>query len=298
MNIQSLSVVVPNKKCINDCCFCVSKMHCENIPNLIDISNPDFNIHRQDFLKRLEFARDNGCNTVMLTGTSEPQQNKQFLHFFAEMNEKLDKPFRWIELQTTGVLLDDDYLDFLRKTVGVNVISLSVSAFDDAVNQEYTRMPKNASVELKSLCKKIKEHGFTLRLSINLTDYFNRYESNNSARFNIRRFFNDIKRDFNPNQITFRILYADNNGSEQSNWVAKHSCNTWNVSNITSAIKTGGIPLEKLPYGRIKYSYEGMSVVIDDDCMSKKSIEDYKYLILQPDCKLYSRWDDTASLIF
>ncbi len=272
-------------------------MHCENIPNLIDISNPDFNIHRQDFLKRLEFARDNGCNTIMLTGTSEPQQNKQFLHFFAEMNEKLDKPFRWIELQTTGVLLDDDYLDFLRKTVGVNVISVSVSAFDDVVNWNYTKMPQNAFVDLRALCKKIKAHGFTLRLSINLTDYFNRYKST-TLTYDASEFFKDIKEQFHPDQVTFRILYASNDGSEQSKWVSEHSCDENSVHILSEYVKSRGTPLEKLPYGRIKYSCNGMSVVIDDDCMSKKSIEDYKYLILQPDCKLYSRWDDTASLIF
>ncbi len=296
INIQSLSIVVPNKKCINDCCFCVSKMHCENIPNLIDINNPDFQLHKRDFIKRLNFARDNGCNTVMLTGTSEPQQNKHFLHFFSQINEMLDKPFRWIELQTTGVLLDDNYLTFLRETVGVNVISLSISAFDDVVNQQYTRMPEGAFVDLKSLCKKIKDYGFTLRLSINLTDYFDRYKTIYSV--NTTEFFRDITKQFAPDQVTFRLLYSSDDGSEQSKWVSEHSCDKQLVHSIIERIRSFGTPLEKLPYGRIKYSYNGISVVIDDDCMSKSSTEDYKYLILQPNCKLYSRWDDTASLIF
>lgn len=48
---------------------------------------------------------------------------------------------------------------------------------------------------------------------------------------------------------------------------------------------------------------DGMAVVVDDDCMAKGKLPDaekdaYKYLILQPDCKLYSQWDDPASLIF
>ena len=41
-----------------------------------------------------------------------------------------------------------------------------------------------------------------------------------------------------------------------------------------------------------------MSTVIDDDCMSQVPKDEYKYLILRPNCKLYSRWDDPASLIF
>ena len=64
-----------------------------------------------------------------------------------------------------------------------------------------------------------------------------------------------------------------------------------------------GKPLGVLPYGATKYSLHGMAVVVDDDCMAKGKLpgeekDAYKYLILQPDCKLYSQWDDPASLIF
>lgn len=55
-----------------------------------------------------------------------------------------------------------------------------------------------------------------------------------------------------------------------------------------------------IPHGAIKYSVDGMCIVIDVDCMDKaeKTEEDYKYLILRPNCKLYSQWDDPSSLIF
>ena len=33
MNIQSLSIVVPNNSCINKCAFCVSRMHCDDYTN-------------------------------------------------------------------------------------------------------------------------------------------------------------------------------------------------------------------------------------------------------------------------
>ena len=32
--------------------------------------------------------------------------------------------------------------------------------------------------------------------------------------------------------------------------------------------------------------------------MAKTPKREYKYLILRPNCKLYSQWDDPASLIF
>ena len=292
MNIQSLSIVVPNRHCINNCRFCVSRMHCENIPILIDIQTPDFEIHQKDYLERMAFARDNGCNTVMLTGTSEPQQNRQFLQFFSDMNARLDKPFRWIEMQTTGVLLDDSYLKFLRGCVGISTISVSVTSFDDEINRDYVRMPAGQAVLLKSLCRNIKEHEFNLRLSVNLTDYFDKYDKTPET------FFADAQELFNPDQITMRVLYKNDDENEQARWVQEHACQDSTVKNLINQVRENALPLERLPYGRIKYSYLGMSVVIDDDCMSKTAQEDYKYLILQPNCRLYSRWDDPASLIF
>ena len=72
---------------------------------------------------------------------------------------------------------------------------------------------------------------------------------------------------------------------------------------MSNYVMLHGSPLGILPYGAIKYSLHGMAVVVDNDCMAKGKLPDaekdaYKYLILQPDCKLYSQWDDPASLIF
>lgn len=39
MKAQSLSVVVPNQRCINDCAFCVSKMSADTYKNQMD-DNP------------------------------------------------------------------------------------------------------------------------------------------------------------------------------------------------------------------------------------------------------------------
>lgn len=78
MKIQSLSVV-PNVRCINSCAFCVAETHPNLYKNQMDDNIPFFDLNFKDYIKRLEFARHNGCNTVMLTGNSEPQQNWKFL---------------------------------------------------------------------------------------------------------------------------------------------------------------------------------------------------------------------------
>ena len=267
MNIQSLSVVVPNKSCVNNCAFCVSKMHCDAYKNQMDDNLPFFDLYLKDYLKRLEFARHNGCNTVMLTGNSEPQQNRKFLTYFGLFMQMMRDPFQWIEMQTTGVLLDANYLRFLRNHVGVNLISLSVSAPEDMDNLQIIGVPGGAPFHLAALCQEIKKYDFSLRLSVNLTKAFDEFQGQEE------RFFQWAK-GLGADQVTCRVLYSDGGDSE-------------------------GV----LPYGATKYSLHGMAVVVDDDCMAKGKLPDeekdaYKYLILQPDCKLYSQWDDPASLIF
>lgn len=288
MIIQSLSVVVPNPSCINHCKFCVSRQHCDRFPNLIDEKEPLFDLHFNDYIKRLEFARHNGCNTVMLTGSSEPQQNRKFLAYFGMMMKIMNDPFQWIEMQTTGVLLDEDYLRFLRNHVGVNLISISLSSFYMMTNAEIIGMPRGHGIILADLCQKIKDMGFTLRLSINLTDVFDVTDP---------RLLFKTARSYGANQITIREMYDDGDDSPESTWVREHRIS---ADPYRKYIQEHGKRLGVLPYGYIKYSVDGITTVIDGDCMSKeeKNTETYKYLILQPDCKLYSQWDDKASIIF
>ena len=82
---------------------------------------------KRNYINRLAFARDNGCNTAMLTGCGEPQQNMHFIRLFAEMNKQLDKPFRNIEIQTTGAKITEDTIDELANCIGITTVSLSVS---------------------------------------------------------------------------------------------------------------------------------------------------------------------------
>jgi sulfatase maturation enzyme AslB (radical SAM superfamily) len=289
MNIQSLSVVVPNKKCINDCAFCVSKMHTEDYPNMMDDNKPFYDLYLKDYLKRLEFARDNGCNTVMLTGNSEPQQNRNFLTYFGLFMMMLERPFRKIEMQTTGVLLDEPYLRFLRNHVGVNTISVSLSSLDSAMNAAYNGAPSGREIDIEDICGKIKKYDFNLRLSLNMTDSFDIWGP--------YTLFHKCK-ELGADQITFRVLYSSGGATPQDRWIEEHSIDNAVLEDYKRFIRGEGKALEVLEYGATKYSVHGMSVVMDDDCMATIPKQELKYLILRPDCKLYSKWDDPASLIF
>lgn len=293
MKIQSLSVVVPNHRCINNCAFCVSKMHCDRYKDQMDDNLPFFDLYLKDYIKRLEFARDNGCNTVMLTGNSEPQQNRKFLTYFGMLMQMMNRPFRWIEMQTTGVLLDQNYLRFLRNHVGVNLISLSVSSMDNDMNRSIIGAQKDTMPELVLLCNEIKRYDFALRLSLNLTSEFTRYSAAPQKLF-------QECRELGADQVTLRVLYTSGNGTPQDVWIEQNAMPSADVQVLREYVEGNGRVLGVLPHGAVKYSLDGLCVVIDGDCMDKeeKKDENYKYLILQPDCKLYSQWDDPASLIF
>ncbi len=93
-------------------------------------------------------------------------------------------------------------------------------------------------------------------------------------------------------------MYHDSSNSEQSMYVQQNAVSKDYVNKIKNYIIYFGTPLEKLEYGQTKYSFDGLGVVVDDDCMAKDSKDVIKYLILRPNCKLYTQWDDKASLIF
>lgn len=290
MEIQSLSIDVP-AGCLNNCKFCVSKVHPQGYENLIDQGKETDNFYIEEYIKRLNFARDNNCSIAMLTGTGEPLSNQKFLLQFAEWNKRLKSPFKWIELQTSGLFLTENYLKTLSYNVGVNTISLSLSdMFDSDRNAEYNGTPIGYQVYIKFLCNLILSHDFNLRLSLNMTDAYN----NKS----VDEIFDKAK-SLGANQITFRKLYTTKDLKlEQNQWINKHSCKVEKLYEIESYIKDFGNPLEILPFGARKYSVQEMSVVLDDDCMSKNADRVLKYLILRPNCKLYSRWDDKGSLYF
>jgi len=265
----------------------------ENYENMLHKDNLYWDLYEKDYANRLNFARDNGCNTVMLTGNSEPQQNRDFLKMFGSLNKNktlVSSPFRVIEMQTTGTMLDDDYLYFLRHHVGVNTISLSISSFDNRKNRDYNGTAKRWEVDLKYLCTRIKQYRFNLRISINLTDSFDGWSA--------KDMFEHCKETLGANQITFRVLYESGFDTGIDNWIKNHRAKDSLIIDIQEYVKSNGIALEKLEFGMIKYSVKEMGVVIDDDCMSKEVKDNYKYLILREDCKLYSKWDDKGSLIF
>jgi len=338
MKIQSLSIHVPTNGCVNNCMGCVSRMHRSPYKNRINyitypIISKEIEFIKKEYLRKLHFTKENGVNNIILTGIGEPLQNKDFLKWFGKLGL-----FRWIELQTAGNMLLDESL-FDKKTgkefevysnleflqdIGVSTISLSLwDMFDSQNNDRIVQMPVMHGKFIDKVCKAIKDHNFNLRLSLNMTDVYN----NKTAE----EIFARVK-ELGADQVTFRKLYKSPEGNtKQDKWIDENTKHTFEIFNrlddyilgefketivgqshnslggsyetIRFAREDGnGKFLGVLPFGTKKYSVNGITTVIDDNCMDdatkRENLDTYKYLILRPNCKLYSNWDDPGSLIF
>ncbi len=252
MNIQTISIVVPTKGCVNKCPICVSRMHENNYENHFD----EFQI-----TKRIKWAVMNGINTCIITGTGEALQNFHFLGRLADIFAKMNHPFPNIEFQTTGVMLMDYeekinsktggkynryYNIELLKELGVNTISLSLSnVFDSARNADLIGMPDKLRFLIPTLCRFIKENGFNLRLSLNMYDHYDE-----STPEKIIGACGILEAD----QITFRKLYHGNDDSPQTKYVKDHACSDKTITRIKEYIHgyvERGIDNYDMPYRRI-----------------------------------------------
>lgn len=296
-NAQSLSICVPGKKCINQCKFCVSCMHADAYKNQMDENLPFYDLYFEDYVKRMIFAKENDANIMMITGDIEPLQNRNFLQTLAVINKYVlpqrgCSAFNWIEVQTSAVGFDRNCARFLRNTVGVSVLSFSLSSFDDDVNAEIVGMPKNMKVNIEEACAIAKEYDFTLRLSLNMSKQMIISVTESSRYSNIMpEIFSKVK-ELGADQVTFRKFYTDGN-NEQSNWIRNNAVSDNFFKALHSYVKDNGRLIGTLPYGYNQYSVNGISTVIDEDCMNEAKVEKEasKYFVIRPDCKIYDGWN-------
>ena len=200
-------------------------------------------------------------------------------------------------MQTTGMLLDDNnYLRFLRNFVGVNTVALSISSPDISKNAEIIGHPhpfnkeNKKSIDFTKLIKMLKEYDFNIRLCFNLTSDF-KFE-------NPLGFFDWCSSTLHADQVTFRKLYVSDSHTTQKRWIEENSITTGALYALIDALKQFPV-IGKTVYGTDIIHINNMSVIFDDDCMGKNPTKNaVKYLILRPNCKLYSSWDSIASLVF
>lgn len=296
---QSLSICVPAKgHCINNCKTCCSMMHPSEYPNMYHGTLMDYAHYMEDLKERMEYAREKGCDVCMLTGSTEPQQDKQFLRDFWLINQSLERPYRDIEIQTTGAFMDDDMLEFLAHKVGVKTICISTfNIFSETRNREIMQT-KDSSLGVRRLCESAKKYGMNIRLCLNITDEY-AYPDGKITSDIIDGIF-DRCAYLKADQITIRKMWAPDNTSKQGKWIESNcKCSDKLITMLEDEIVQNGAYLNTLEYGAKRYAYKGFSTVIDRDSMAQdKNNQAIKYYVIRQNGKLYSNWDSPASLIF
>jgi molybdenum cofactor biosynthesis enzyme MoaA len=246
--------------------------------------------YEHEFVWRLQYARESNYQSVVLTGTGEPLANIDFIRRFGTYNALLTMPFRWIEVQTSGAGLRDCYT-FL-KNAGISTIALSLTnVFDSKGNGEIMEMPLRYRFDIPELCKEIKTEGFNLRLSLGLWSTYNGTPA---------KAILTMAKAVGADQVTFKKLYADDSDTPQAKWIREHEYKDMN--DLKKYIIENGMELETLSFGATRYDIDGMSVVVDNEsCLGligPQNAKQVRYLILRPDCHLYTRWDSKGSLLF
>lgn len=188
---------------------------------------------------------------MVLTGIGEAIQNKKFLRLISELNNKLDDPFD-IEIQTTGVLLNDENINFLKNIIGVKVISLSIfDIFDNLNNLSIIGVKEKLKFDIVNVCKKIKNIGLILRISLNLINVYDKHS--------VIDIFNKID-EIQPNQLTFRSLWFTDDDNPINKWIKSNNCSYGFLDKIKSFLSLNGRKVRESVY-----IYNGISIYLNDD---------------------------------
>lgn len=198
----------------------------------------------------------------------------------------MHKPYRIIELTTSGKGLNKEYLYFLRSVADITTIDLNVAAFDDARNQELAGMTEADKIELLKLTHNIHDLTFNLHLHIYLSDYFDIYQSDP------KQFFEDCKNQYHAQYLS--IHYAP----PVNEWLAERQTNKETYKNLIHFIGEHGVSLDqsiRAP-NRDVYSWKDMIIILHQPNTIPTTPPNS--LILRPDGHLYTQWDNKASLVF
>lgn len=135
-------MLTPNKKCIFNCPFCISKTHKHNNLFLNNYEN-NHNVWKENLTKTIKNNQD--LKTVVITGTNEPMQDLKCVYEIFDIIKKTRKEIQ-VELQTRYYKKEDIYEQ-------LDIIAFSISNY--------------------YLLDKINDFNTTVRYVILLTDSFN-----------------------------------------------------------------------------------------------------------------------------
>ncbi len=159
----TLTAVVGDKNCVNDCGICISKMTPDDY-----VSQGKTDIDLIEFRRALQAASVFSAKYFLITGKGEPTIYPETIEELLDESQII--PFIRRELQTAGNLIAtggekyDSFLSSWRKK-GLDVVAVSIYHHNDEINKRMFRPKSGSFYNLSELIEKIHSRDLRVRLS-------------------------------------------------------------------------------------------------------------------------------------
>lgn len=272
---ENLTISVPNEPgevCNKNCPYCISKMtgYVKNdFPRMIRKVNK---VKRQ--------AMNASVNSVLFTGKGEPLYGESFEYLMILASYFKDEfP---LELQTNGILLNEENIDILDKE-GFDVIAISMDS------------PKMME-DMKESIRLIKDKNMVVRLTFNITRLL--------EEFTFDDLFSYCKEN-KVNQMTLREIISPEfsvKNEKVKEWI-DHNAGPKVFEpfqdDALKAIRKFGVFRRRTNFGVDIFDLDGVSFSTSEYCIQESAKSDYiRSLVFLEDSHLYTSWGSPASILF
>ena len=271
--VQTYSVCVGGNDCNAHCPYCVAKM-----------TNPmkKLPLNMRNVIKGANLAKMFGASTALLTGKGEPTLHMSEV---LEVAGEMSRIFPLVEIQTNGMLLNDDNLENMYRT-GITTICLSAVHWEQEKNREIFGQDYQSIAKIKRMCE---ENSLSLRLTVMLIDgYVDCAEKIDHLI--------DCCRDMKVEQLTIRGLgVSEATGNLPIiGWINQHRV----AIDYYEYIKKQGKMLNSLVHGAEIYDIKGQNVCVSNCLTMNEKSNDIRQLIYCSDGHIRYDWQYNGAIIF
>ena len=240
-----------------------------------------------------QFAKESGATTALITGKGEPTLAQSLL---GQYIKEARKHFCFIELQTNGIIFEDDLgLKMAKQWYedGLTLVSISILHPYVAPNSQAMR-PNGPQYNPWKIANDLHEIGLSVRMNLTMTtllsDGIIGPASDATALHNFGKFI-DLGRNNDVEQLTARpVNMPDGCDNAVAEWVKTHSIEGIDKMCQDYLTLKGATPLLKLGHGATVYDCQGQNICVNNCLTESEDPNDIRQLIFMPNGGLFYSW--------
>lgn len=285
MEIFLFSIVAGGRACNARCPFCVSKM---TPPADVPLKEPQ--VKWDMFYRACEYIKNCGTKNVMITSKGEatiwPNQISRFLDIMKQFH------FKFIELQTNGILLDEKFADYGShlngwKESGLGLIAISVVHYNPEKNKQIYVPYKQSYIDLERLIFRLRALNFRVRLScIMVKDFIDDPDDIASLISFVRANHVD--------ELTVRPVNKpkESESPEVYRWTSDNQLSREQLIAIDSYFSKIGTLKNRTHFGARIFDVSGQNVCLTNSLTHDENPELIRQAIFFPEGILTTSWED------